>query len=164
VSRGTRSRQTSLRPDRDSWCTPKWIADAIGPWDLDPCSNERGHVRAGRAFRLDRGEDGLALAASVEPGVRAFVNPPYSDVPPWVRAYKHAAFCFLLKFDPSTRWFAELYAATALVAIPRRRRVAFEPPPGVRASSNPFPHALFYARREDATDAILRLCYAWRTR
>jgi hypothetical protein len=158
------SEQRGVKPDRDSWCTPKWLCDAIGAWGLDPCSNERSHVRATFTFRLDRGEDGLKLAASVAPESRVFVNPPYGDVPPWVRAYKHARFCFLLKFDPSTRWFCELYAATALVAIPRRRRIAFEPPPGVRASSNPFPHALFYARAEDATDAILRSCIAWRTR
>src|ERR1051326_7590870 len=31
---------------RNCWCTPKWIAKLIGEVDLDPCSNERSHVRA----------------------------------------------------------------------------------------------------------------------
>lgn len=150
--------------DRDTWCTPKWITEAIGSFDLDPCSNERSHVRARMALDLDRGQDGLVGADVVDVGQRAFINPPYSDVPPWVAAYKHTRFCFLLKLDTSTRWFAELYAATALILIPRRR-VNFEPPPGVppdKAVAQQFPHALFYAHAEDATDAIRELCWAWR--
>lgn len=151
--------------DRDTWCTPKWITDAIGEFDLDPCSNERSHVRARAAFCLERDQDGLLLAEGhADDGTRAFINPPYSDVPPWVAAYKHTRFCFLLKLDTSTKWFAELYAATALILIPRRR-VNFEPPPGVppeKAVAQQFPHALFYAHAEDATPAIRGLCWAWR--
>lgn len=151
--------------DRDTWCTPQWITEAIGEFGLDPCANERSHVRATQAFDLEgHGADGLALASAVDHGARVFINPPYSDVPPWVAAYKHTRFCFLLKLDTSTRWFAELYAATALILIPRRR-VNFEPPPGVppdKAVAQQFPHALFYAHAEDATDAIRGLCWAWR--
>lgn len=156
----------SGEPARDEWCTPAWVAEMIGRFDLDPCSNARSHIRATARYSLDDGDDGLALAAKVAPTARVFVNPPYSagSVAKWVSAYGHTRFCFLLRFDPSTEWFCVLYARSLLVAIPRGRRINFEPPPGVRASSNTFPHALFYARPEDATPAVLRACIAWRTR
>lgn len=152
---------------RDSWCTPAWIASAIGKFDLDPCSNSLGHIRATCRYSLDDGDDGLdPKMANVASSTRTYVNPPYSkgQVERWIAAYGHTRFCFLLRFDPSTEWFARIFKLSQLVAIPRGRRVNFEPPPGVRASSNVFPHALFYARAEDATPAILRACIAWRTR
>lgn len=151
--------------DRDTWCTPKWLTDAIGHFELDPCANERSHVRSEYSYRLDRGEDGLKLGPSVTGDNRVFINPPYSDVMPWVKAYRHARFAFLLKFDPSTRWFAELIKHTGLILAPRGTRIQFEPPPGVpprKAKANQFPHALFYAREEDATAEIRALCFAWR--
>lgn len=150
--------------DRDTWCTPRWCTEAIGQFDLDPCSNERSTVNATTTMDLERGVDGLAHAEDVEPEWRVFLNPPYSDVPPWIAAYGHTRFCFLLKLDTSTRWFAELFARTQLILIPRKR-VQFEPPPGVppeRAIAQQFPHALFYARAEDATPEIRALCWAWR--
>ncbi len=147
--------------DRDTWCTPKWITAAIGTVDLDPCANERSHVQAARTFCLDIGQDGLALALGVDPETKTFINPPYSNVMPWVEGYGHTRFCFLLKFDPSTKWFAALMAKTALVLIPKGTRVQFEAPPGVPAEktgSNPFPHALFFARAIDASQEIRKLC------
>lgn len=147
--------------DRDTWCTPRWITDAVGRWDLDPCSNPRSTVQADETCRLDCGQDGLEHAALVAHTARVFINPPYSDVMPWVQAYRHTRFCFLLKFDPSTRWCEALLEHTSVVLFPRRTRVEFSPPPGVESSANPFPHALFYARLADVTDAIRALCFTW---
>src|SRR5580704_4676708 len=146
VRAATSSEEPGLNSDRDSWCTPLWLAVALGHWDLDPCWNERSHVRVGRAFSLGADQDGLELANAVSAQAKTFCNPPYSrgNVERWIAAYKHTRFCFLLRFDPSTHWFAELYAASELIAVPVGRRVNFEPPPGVRASSNPYPHALFF--------------------
>lgn len=149
----------SERPDRDTWCTPREIADVLGTFGLDPCSNERSHISSVRRFLLERDEDGLKLAAGVPATERVFINPPYSDVPPWVAAYKHTRFCFLLKFDTSTKWFAELIAATELVLFPKGTRIEFEAPPGVESSSNQFPHGLFFARAEDATPEIRAQCF-----
>ena len=97
---------------RDSWCTPAWIAEAIGKFDLDPCSNARSHIRATRRLSLEDGDDGLdenwLLSPFVVAAPRTFVNPPYSkgQVERWIAAYGHTRFCFLLRFDPSTQWFA----------------------------------------------------------
>lgn len=151
--------------DRDTWCTPPWLTEPLGRFDLDPCSNERSSVRAVQSFNFERaGEDGLELASAVWASARVFINPPYSDVEPWIEAYKHTRFCFLLKLDTSTKWFAKLYAATELILIPRRR-VNFIPPPGVpkaQAQAQQFPHALFYRFAEDATDAVRALSWSWR--
>ena len=128
---GTR-RQSPSRPDsgtksepepgtksaenpKDTWCTPAWLAEAIGKWDLDPCSNSRSHVRAARRFALEDGDDGLAYRETPL-SLRVFVNPPYSrgQVAKWVARYgtRHFAFCFLVRLDPSTAWFRALYRAS----------------------------------------------------
>ena len=158
-------RATSDEPevDRDTWCTPKWIADALGQVDLDPCSNERSHIQAKVKFDLANDVDGLANAAGIGKSWRVFVNPPYSDVRPWIDAYAHTRFVFLLKFDPSTKWFARLMELTETVLIPKGTRVAFEPPPGVDGIANPFPHALFFAKAEDVPPELLERCFPqWR--
>lgn len=150
-----------VEPDRDSWVTPKWIADAVGPWDLDPATNVRTHIKAEREFMLERGQDGLALARMVGRNTRVWCNPPFSRgmVIQFVRAYRHTNFCFLLRLDFSTEWFSELFPHIGLILIPRNQRIQFDAPPGAKASSTPFPHGLLYHRPEDATDAIIDLCY-----
>jgi len=150
-------------PDRNTWCTPKWIADAIGEVDLDPCSNDRSHIHAKETYVLERGENGLMLAPDVPRESLCYINPPYGRglVIQWVRAYGEKRFIFLLKFDPSTLWFAELMSHTKLVLFPKQERVEFEPPPDVKASSVQFPHALFFSNPEDARLEILNRCYDW---
>lgn len=131
---------------RDSWCTPQWLAEALGGFDLDPCSNEHSHIWADRKGGLVYGLDGLRFnPPSTE---RVFINPPYSrgQVARWVAHYKHTDFCFLLRWDPSTAWFRELMDVTNYVWF-ASRRINFEPPPGIASSSNPFPHALYFRSR-----------------
>lgn len=149
-------------PDRDTWVTSKWIADAVGEFDLDPCTNPRSHIRSKRRFVLEEGRDGLKLARYVGRSSRTWINPPYSrgQVIQWVRAYKHTRFCFLVRLDMSTDWFDELVASTELILVPRGRRIDFEPPPGVKSSSNPYPHGFLYRHFEDASPEIRALCYA----
>jgi len=149
-------------PDRDTYCTPRHWARRLGRWDYDPCSNSRSHIEADHCFDLElRGQDGLVLARYVPRRARVFCNPPYSrgNVIKWVQAYRHTRFCFLLKHDPSTQWFAELIAYTATVCFPIGERIEFEPPPGVVADSNQFPHAFFFASRDIVPPAVAAACY-----
>jgi len=166
----------SSDPIRGTYCTPKWIADIVGPWDLDPFSNPRSHIVASESCMLERGDNGLAsgrpgtyalagcglLQAHAE--TRVWIQPPYEIVDEAITHYGHTKFCALLRFDPSTKWFARLYRIARLICVPRGRRVEFDPPPGVTVTKNSYPHALFYARPEDATEQVLRRCIAWRTR
>ena len=132
-------------PNRDSWCTPRWLTDIIGPVSLDPCSNPRSTVRAERSYSLEAGQDGLAYGHMFNSTTRTFINPGYSrgTVLKWVRNYLHTDFIFLCRWDPSTEWFALLMLYTTDVWFPDRR-IDFVPPPGVKSSSNPYPHALFF--------------------
>lgn len=152
---------------RDSWCTPKWIADLLGKYDLDPCSNPRSHIQAQRKLMLEDGSDGLyphlgaggycfsrgkdrsQLVDVVNEKCFTFINPPYArgEVIKWVKHWRHTRFTYLLRWDPSTDWFEELICHCTHVWFPARR-INFEPPPGVKSSSNPFPHAL-YLREPD---------------
>lgn len=50
-----------------------------------------------------------------------------------------------------------------VVMVPKSDRLEFVPPPGVKASSNPFPHGLYYRRAADVPPAISALCYPWPT-
>jgi hypothetical protein len=136
---------------RDSWWTPAWLAELIGDVGLDPCSNSRSHIRAAVHLSLERGQDGLDERHTFTGPT--FVNPPYArgQVIRWVRHWRESRFIFLLRWDPSTEWFKELLPWCTFVWFPNRR-INFEPPPGVKASSNPFPHALFL---RDPTESLL---------
>lgn len=167
---------------RGSYCTPREWADRVGPWDLDPFSNPRSHVVATRSCMLERGDDGLAgprrgefflnLKGSArgfrrylaDDSTRVWLQPPYKIVDETLDHYGHTRFGALLRFDSSTKWFARLYKLASLVCVPRGKRIEFEAPPGVKTSKNPYPHAFYFARVEDATPAILRACFSWRTR
>jgi hypothetical protein len=163
-------------PDRGAWCTPRAIAAAVGGWDLDPFSNPRSAIIATTHCMLEYGDDGLPDGppgsyrtsakgpAIAGPDTRVWIQPPYSIVLEAIAHYGHTRFCALLRLDPSTEWFDRLWEKTALILVPKGDRLEFIPPPGVEASSNPFPHCLFYARAEDATEAIRALCYEWRVR
>lgn len=46
----------------NTWYTPEYIIDALGPFDLDPCSNStRPFNTATKHMEHDLGEDGLIL-------------------------------------------------------------------------------------------------------
>lgn len=143
---------------RDSWCTPKWLTDLLGGFDLDPCGNSRSHVQARHVVDYQLGGDGCYALAyprsykktqtgdvfTPDTSCDTFINPPYArgQTIKWVRHWTSADFTFLLRWDPSTKWFAALIRDCEYVWFPNRR-INFEPPPGVVASSNPFPHALY---------------------
>jgi hypothetical protein len=50
-----------------------------------------------------------------------------------------------------------------VIMVPKNDRLEFVPPPGVKASSNPYPHGLYYKRAADVTEAVRALCYPWPT-
>ena len=92
----------------DSFSTPQWVLSMF-EGAFDPCPfNEEWD---------DSHYDGLKEDWPLEG--RIFVNPPYSNVMPWVEKALHSKFqsnmqgkklsiIMLLKHDSSTRWFAKL--------------------------------------------------------
>lgn len=163
---------------RGTWCTPKALAIAVGPWDLDPFSNPRSHVAAARRCMLEDGGDGFAGGDGggmygmyrvrtrdteyAESATRVWIQPPYELVLDAIDHYKHTRFGALLRWAPDTKWFAHLWPLVQAVAFPRGERLEFEPPEGIEASSNPYPHALYYADERDVTDEVRAMCIVWR--
>jgi hypothetical protein len=155
---------------RDGWCTPKWLAELIGMVHLDPATNPRSHIDAHYQCMLEDEGDGLHLEG-VEPGAfrignfveladedcTTFINCGYNrgEVERWVSHYGHTRFVFLLKWSPDTQWFSRLLPLCDYVWFPLVR-VDFEPPPGVEASSNPLPHALYLRKPSDELLTRLR--------
>lgn len=170
---GRNVRGGSKDPNRGKWCTPKAVADAIGAFALDPFSNPRSHIDAAHACSLENGDDGFGNGCPgsyfrrthghdiASENTRVFIQPPYDIVQRVIDHYGHTRFCALLRFDPRTQWFRRIYRRTALVCV--FWNIGFEPPPGVDASTNTFPHCLLYANASDVTDAVLRMTIAWRT-
>lgn len=124
----------------DSWCTPKWLTDLLGAFDLDPCSNERSHVQSTFLMGPFVGTSGLVLHWK---NYSVFCNPPYSKPLPWaLKLRDHAGpWVALLKLDPTTRWWAALMEVGPTVA-PFRRRITFE---GEQRMTANFPSVLVYS-------------------
>jgi hypothetical protein len=129
----------------DDWTTPQWLCDALGWFDLDPCSNERSHVSALETCSLNHPNearrDGLAFDWKA---LSVFVNCPYSNVGPWALklATHDGPWCALLKLDPTTKWWVTLMSANPTVA-PFRKRLKFE---GDKAMTANFPSVLVFKR------------------
>lgn len=69
----------SARRATDEWLTPPHILEALGPFDLDPCSPvERPWDTARRHYSAIN--DGLEL----DWHGRVWLNPPYSEIEPWM--------------------------------------------------------------------------------
>jgi hypothetical protein len=161
--------------DRGTWCTPKPIATAVGPWDVDPFSNPRSHVLAANRCMLENSGDGFGdgsgpgsyrvanrEAEYAGPDTRVWLQPPYEIVLDVVDHYKHTRFCALLRWSPDVVWFKRLWPHVTVVAFPLER-IPFEPPPGTETSGGaPFPHALLYADERDVTDEVRAMCIVWR--
>jgi len=118
--------------DRDSWCTPQEIVDAVlrlwpGGIDLDPCSNARSLVPARKRY---------TVAQCIEPedqewSGRVYCNPPFSDTGPWAKrmAAHEGGVVGCLLCDPSVSWWKDVWTADA-ICFPDHR-IKFSPPPGV---------------------------------
>lgn len=57
----------------DEWITPKYIIDALGPFDLDPCSPGERRPWDTATYHLDKENDGLSAPWFG----RIWCNPPY---------------------------------------------------------------------------------------
>lgn len=169
-------RGASGDPKRGAYCTPKYVASALGEFDLDPFTNERSHVRAVEQCILDNGGDGFgagdpgsyrvgqfgARTQQATHATRTWLQPDYTQVLSAVRHYLHTRFVALLRFDPRPEWADLVGGASEWIGVlsnsPGRSSFEFEPAPGVVSSSNTFPHALYARSYTDVTPAMRALC------
>lgn len=69
----------------DVWLTPPDLVNALGKFDLDPCSPKNLSWKlAEKFYSLERGENGLLLPWNG----RVWLNPPYSNWVPFLKKLK----------------------------------------------------------------------------
>lgn len=101
----------------DEWYTPDSFVQALGPFDLDPCTHaQRGTQLAPKFYTLE--DNGLAQPWAG----RVWCNPPFSDIKPWVARMREHNDGVLLCFSRTDAlWFVDLARhCGALFLIARR--------------------------------------------
>lgn len=98
----------------NEWFTPRWILDACGAFDLDPCGDSRWET-APRIFE----ERGLEQRWSG----RVWLNPPYGrTVGQWLSALaEHGDGLALIFARTDTKWFHDVIDRTSWVLFLKRR-------------------------------------------
>lgn len=117
--------------DSQVWITPKWILDALGPFDFDPCA---AFIRPWDCAATNNTIDGLG----VEWHGRVWLNPPFHryEVAKWVkRLAEHCWGTALLHARTEAEWFEPIWThATAILFM--ADRIHFHYPDGRRAEAN----------------------------
>lgn len=114
----------------DEWYTPRYITDALGEFDLDPCAARDIHQWiANKNWQLSMGMDGTQRDWS-EHG-RVWLNPPYSNVNPFIeKMCEHNNGIALLFNRQDTKIWQQRIAKTATAMLFLSGRVKFVQPDG----------------------------------
>ncbi len=113
--------------------TPRWILDALGEFDLDPCAGDPRPWSCARV-NFTEADDGLARAWRG----RVFLNPPYDryQVTRWIQKLAdHGCGIALLHARCETAWFQPCWRhASGILFL--SRRIHFCRPDGSRHPAN----------------------------
>lgn len=113
------------------WLTPKYIIDALGPFDLDPCVSDIMPWKTAENS-YNKAQDGLT---SKWEG-RVFCNPPYDDIWQWFEVcaeYGDAmGICYA---STETQWFIETIWKEATAVLFLYGRMSFYTPEGKKGGS-----------------------------
>lgn len=117
----------------DVWLTPPWLLEALGPFDLDPCAAPAPRPWPTAAQHIARPGDGLAATWDG----RVWLNPPYSDVRPWLaRLAEHGRGTALVFARTETAAFHDFVWGRAYGALFLRGRLTFHRGDGRPAKGN----------------------------
>lgn len=117
----------------DVWLTPPSIVEALGPFDLDPCSPlDRPWDTAAKHYTIE--DDGL----SFEWEGRVWMNPPYGkEAATWLeRLAKHNDGIALVFARTETKMFFDWVWPYASALLFIEGRLHFHRPDGTRAKAN----------------------------
>jgi hypothetical protein len=127
---GSHQRCVGLSQDH---ITPKWLIDAIGPFDLDPCAAD---PRPWDCARINWSTHGLEREWPQD--LFTFLNPPYDryQVAEWVhRLAQHGNGIALLHARCEARWFEPVWQHAAAILF-LGDRIYFHKPDGTRHPAN----------------------------
>lgn len=124
------SHQTTVGKTQ-SWITPKWIIDKLGPFDLDPCASLPQPWPCARDSFYTNGLLNQWFG-------RVWLNPPFDryEVDLWVdKMAKHQSGIALLHVRTEAEWFEPVWRnAHAILFL--ADRLYFHHPDGTRAKAN----------------------------
>jgi hypothetical protein len=103
--------------DTQTWITPRWIIDALGPFDLDPCAANPRPWDCARTNVIARGLEAPWLG-------RVWLNPPFNryQVGRWIqRLAEHGSGIALLHARTEAEWFEPCWrSATGILFLADR--------------------------------------------
>lgn len=116
----------SARPQTDEWLTPPHVIRALGTFDLDPAGSiDRPWDTANHHWTI--ADDGLHQ----EWNGRVWLNPPYSEIEPWMERLAHHGDGIALVFARcETRWWFDSVWPHATALLFLRGRLTFHHPDG----------------------------------
>lgn len=117
----------------DNWRTPAWLFKALDTeflFDVDGAADESNKLCP--IFVSD-----INHCDFITYGSRVFCNPPYSNIAPFVNRSltQTGLWVFALPVRTRSDWFELLVNSGRAELRWFRKRIAFDPPPGVEASS-----------------------------
>jgi DNA N-6-adenine-methyltransferase (Dam) len=110
-------------------CTPKWIIDALGPFDLDPCAADPRPWDCAANNYTER-DDGLSKRWAG----RVWLNPPFDRyrVGEWIeRLARHGRGIALLHARTEAAWFEPIWECASGILF-MADRIHFHKPDGTR--------------------------------
>jgi hypothetical protein len=132
--------------------TPKWLIDALGPFDLDPCAALSRPWNCART-NWTEADDGLAL----EWHGLVWLNPPFDryQVGKWIQKLaEHGNGIALVHARTEADWFQPIWRSASL-ALFLRKRLKFCRPDGSEQPANSGAPAVLAAFGRDAEDRLL---------
>ena len=124
------SHQKTIGSSQD-WITPRFLIEALGSFDLDPCASLSQPWPCARAQYTD---NGLARPWSGS----VWLNPPFNryEVGAWVeKLAKHGNGMALLHARTEAEWFEPVWLRAKAIGF-LKDRLYFHYPNGTRASAN----------------------------
>lgn len=149
----TRFRAAAAPTNTVEWMTPKHIIDALGPFDLDPCSPPTRPWPTA-ALHYTKEDDGLARAWN---GL-VWMNPPYDrSMKNWMARFaEHNNGIALVNARTETSWFVKSVWPKALALFFPAGRIVFCKPDGSIAHAAGSP-SVFVAMGSVARDRLARI-------
>ena len=145
--KGIGSHETPHHGVTNVWLTPKFVIDALGPFDLDPCAAPEPRPWPTAKRHIVKAENGLKQPW----GGFVFCNPPYGpESGDWVeKLASHGNGIALVFARTETKWFQAVVCRASLLFFPAGR-FSFCRPDGTDGNSNSGAPSVFLAFGDEA--------------